>query len=38
MSNCQRHATAIIASGAGLADDVQVGPYAAIEEPVSIGE
>lgn len=31
------HPTALIASGARLADDVEVGPYAIIEENVSIG-
>ncbi|NIP47273.1 MAG: acyl-[acyl-carrier-protein]--UDP-N-acetylglucosamine O-acyltransferase, partial [Gammaproteobacteria bacterium] len=37
MTNSRRHPTAIIASGAALADDVQVGPYAVVEERVSIG-
>ena len=37
MTNSQRHPTAIIASGAELADDVEVGPYAVIEDRVSIG-
>lgn len=37
MTEHQRHPTAIIASGAELADDVEVGPYAVIEDPVSIG-
>lgn len=37
MTDTQRHPTAIIASGAELADDVQVGPYAVIEDRVSIG-
>ncbi len=37
MTNNQRHPTAIIASGARLADDVEVGPYAVIEDQVSIG-
>ncbi len=36
MTNYQRHPTAIIASGAELADDVDVGPYAVIEDQVSI--
>jgi UDP-N-acetylglucosamine acyltransferase len=37
MTDKQRHPTAIIASGARLADDVGVGPYAVIEDQVSIG-
>ncbi len=37
MTHEQRHPTAIIASGARLADDVRVGPYAIIEDQVSIG-
>lgn len=37
MSHDQRHPTAIIATGAELADDVEVGPYAVIEDHVSIG-
>ncbi len=37
MTDSQRHPTAIIASGAELADDVVVGPYAVIEDQVSIG-
>jgi len=37
MSADQHHPTAIIASGADLADDVRVGPYAVIEDRVSIG-
>jgi UDP-N-acetylglucosamine acyltransferase len=37
MTKYQRHPTAIIASGAQLADDVKVGPYAVIEDQVSIG-
>ncbi len=37
MTNNQRHPTAIIASGARLADDVEVGPYAVIEDQVSVG-
>jgi UDP-N-acetylglucosamine acyltransferase len=37
MTEHQRHPTAIIASGAELADDVEVGPYAVIEDQVSIG-
>jgi UDP-N-acetylglucosamine acyltransferase len=37
MTHKQRHPTAIIASGARLADDVRVGPYAIIEDQVSIG-
>ena len=37
MTDKQRHPTAIIAGGARLADDVEVGPYAVIEDQVSIG-
>jgi len=37
MTEHQRHPTAIIASGAELADDVEVGPYAVIQDQVSIG-
>jgi UDP-N-acetylglucosamine acyltransferase len=37
MTNSQRHSTAIIASGAELAEDVEVGPYAVIEDRVTIG-
>ncbi len=37
MTDYQRHPTAIIASGAELADDIDVGPYAVIEDQVSIG-
>ena len=37
MTNSQRHPTAIVASGAELADDVNVGPYAVIEDRVIIG-
>ena len=37
MTDSKRHPTAIIASGALLADDVVVGPYAVIEDGVSIG-
>ncbi len=37
MTDSQRHPTAIIDSGAELADDVVVGPYAVIEDHVSIG-
>lgn len=37
MNTYRRHPTAIIASGAELADDVVVGPYAVIEDQVSIG-
>ena len=38
MSSSERiHPTAIIGTEAELADDVQVGPYAIIEGPVSLG-
>ncbi len=37
MTDSQRHPTAIIDSGAKLADDVVVGPYAVIGDQVSIG-
>jgi UDP-N-acetylglucosamine acyltransferase len=37
MTDKQHHPTAIIASGALLAKDVEVGPYAVIEDRVSIG-
>ena len=37
MTDHRRHPTAIIAGGAELADDVVVGPYAVIEDRVSIG-
>ena len=37
MTSYRRHPTAIIASGAQLAEDVGVGPYAIIEDQVSIG-
>ncbi len=37
MTDYQRHPTAIIAGGAELADDVDVGPYAVIEDQVCIG-
>jgi UDP-N-acetylglucosamine acyltransferase len=37
MTNDQRHPSAIISSGAELADDVEIGPYAVIEDQVSIG-
>jgi UDP-N-acetylglucosamine acyltransferase len=37
MSADRHHPTAIIASGADLADDVRVGPYAVIADRVSIG-
>ena len=37
MSEYERHPTAIVASGAELADDVGIGPFAVIEDRVSIG-
>lgn len=37
MTESQRHPTAIIASGAELAEDVEVGPYVVIEDLVTIG-
>jgi UDP-N-acetylglucosamine acyltransferase len=37
MTDNTRHPTAVIASGAELADDVVVGPHAVIEDHVSIG-
>lgn len=37
MSKSQHHPTAIIASGADLAEDVEVGPYAVIEDRVVVG-
>lgn len=37
MNNDRRHPTAIIANGAELADNVDIGPYVVIEDQVSIG-